>query len=67
MPCPPYGEKPEGCLPLQLPIPPVVSQDPTKSPEAKRIRKSFKLNRPCPATPIHNIEEDDETIVESAS
>ena len=36
VPCPSYGEKLEGYLPPQLAIPPFVSQDPTKSPEAKK-------------------------------
>ena len=47
LPPPQPGEKPEGYVPLQLPIPPFLSRDPTKSPEAKRSRKSLKLNKPA--------------------
>ena len=47
------GEKPEGYIPPQLLIPQFVSLDPqaTKSPEAKRPRKSLKLNKQVTTQP----------------
>ena len=49
LPPPLPGEKPEGYVPPQLPIPPFPdlegSSDPTRSPNSKRPRKSLKLKK----------------------